>query len=460
VTTTVYLRLIRGVAKIGTMEAHPIRYYHDETGMKEQGLREMAIERGKKWFSLFGIHHVQYDGVAGQRANNGQGAVTRHYVNSRIMVDRATFRRNNPSFRFPPPLPPVVEVDENGNPTNTWGPNHPPPQVPPPPASDPTIQPSPQVGKRPAARSAGTTVVATDAYEEITMDDYTEEDYLLASTLVYGFSLSDKIWLEFSVSTIRPVEWNETAFNNLVLPSGRKDLLKSLIEVHHQGLNFDDFIKGKGHGLIINLYGPPGVGKTFSAEATSEHVKRPLYIVGAGDLGTNANILDKALEKVFNLATIWKAIVLIDEADVFLEQRSLKDLERNAMVAAFLRHVEYYRGILFLTTNRIKTFDEAFLSRIHVALHFTELSLESKIQIWTAFLGKVGALVESGGEITEAEITELSKREINGRQIKNAVRTAQSLASAKGQKLAYAHVVQTLDAMEEFTREFEKAIVA
>jgi replication-associated recombination protein RarA len=89
--------------------------------------------------------------------------------------------------------------------------------------------------------------------------------------------------------------------------------LKSLIETHHEQLDFDDFIKGKGHGLVINLFGPPGVGKTFSAEATSEHVQRPLYIVGAGDLGTNASTLDQALEQVFTLATAWKAIVLIDE---------------------------------------------------------------------------------------------------------------------------------------------------
>jgi AAA+ superfamily predicted ATPase len=55
------------------------------------------------------------------------------------------------------------------------------------------------------------------------------------------------------------------------------------------------------------------IGKTFSAEATSEHVRRPLYVVGAGDLGTHASDLDAALERVFDVATMWKAIVLIDE---------------------------------------------------------------------------------------------------------------------------------------------------
>jgi len=118
-----------------------------------------------------------------------------------------------------------------------------------------------------------------------------------------------------------------------------------------------------------------------------------------------------------------------------------------------LRHVEYYRGILFLTTNRVKAFDEAFLSRIHVALHFRELTQESKEQVWAAFIAKMGS---SGKDITREQIKELAKRGINGRQIKNAARTAHSLAVGKGEQVNYEHLRLTLDAIDEFTREFEK----
>ena len=69
--------------------------------------------------------------------------------------------------------------------------------------------------------------------------------------------------------------------------------------------------------------------------------RRPLYIVGAGDLGTSATSVERALISIFNLAAAWKAVVLIDEADVFLEQRGTHDLDRNAMVAVFLRQLEY-----------------------------------------------------------------------------------------------------------------------
>lgn len=119
-----------------------------------------------------------------------------------------------------------------------------------------------------------------------------------------------------------------------------------------------------------------------------------------------------------------------------------------------LRHVEYYRGILFLTTNRIKTFDEAFLSRIHVALHFQELSKEARMQVWQAFLQKVD--VEIGGaQLTNEQLDKLGERSINGRQIKNATRTANSLAVSRKEALGYVHLVETLDVMEEFTAEFK-----
>jgi SpoVK/Ycf46/Vps4 family AAA+-type ATPase len=118
-----------------------------------------------------------------------------------------------------------------------------------------------------------------------------------------------------------------------------------------------------------------------------------------------------------------------------------------------LRHVEYYRGILFLTTNRVKAFDEAFLSRIHVALHFRDLSQESKIQIWKAFISKIGA--GASDSITSEQICLLAKRNVNGRQIKNAARTAQSLAVGKGELVTFEHLIQTLDVMEEFQAEFQ-----
>ncbi|KAF8202628.1 P-loop containing nucleoside triphosphate hydrolase protein [Mycena galopus ATCC 62051] len=441
VSTLVYIPFFKGAMRIEKLDAFPLKFHPAEAQ-----LRETIVRRGQKWVELMGVHHMQYSGIAGLKHGC---KLMRHNVKGRIMVDRATFHRLNPNYSFPTPVPPKNEhdngnghggLDPNGNPYGNpgydiYGQPLPPQFIPP--------------QSLPGQTFGDSALVRAQANATTETVDLSPEDLLLTPTIVYGFSLPDKIWLEFDVTKVLPVQWNEDAFANLVLPADRKTLLRSLVEAHHEEAGFDDFVKGKGAGLVVNLFGPPGVGKTFSAEATSEHVKRPLYVIGGGDLGTRAADLDASLERVFDVATAWKAIVLIDEADVFLERRSLHDLERNAMVAVFLRHVEYYRGILFLTTNRVQAFDEAFLSRIHVALHFGELSEASRAQVWRAFVARAGV------QIDDAQIGQLAKREVNGRQIKNAVRTAHSLALARKESVGLGHFMETLDAMDEFTEQFE-----
>lgn len=117
--------------------------------------------------------------------------------------------------------------------------------------------------------------------------------------------------------------------------------------------------------------------------------------------------------------------------------------------------LEYYPGILMMTTNRVKTFDEAFLSRIHIALHFHTLPSEALKQVWVAFLLKTGVTIGDVGTITDAQVTALSERPINGRQVKNAVRTASSLALSRKEQLRYEHVLEVLDVMDQFTAEFK-----
>lgn len=164
--------------------------------------------------------------------------------------------------------------------------------------------------------------------------ELSKDDIILASPVLFGFSLSDKLWractdhkyrvtlltgciaVEFNVEKVHPIEWSDEPFTNLVLPGNRRDLLRSLAEAHNSDLDFDDFVQGKGQGLVINLFGPPGVGKTLSAEATSEHLRRPLYMIGGGDLGVKADAVDNTLKRVFRVAAGWRAIVLIDEVSM------------------------------------------------------------------------------------------------------------------------------------------------
>ncbi|KAK8079207.1 aaa family ATPase, partial [Apiospora phragmitis] len=101
-----------------------------------------------------------------------------------------------------------------------------------------------------------------------------------------------------------------------------------------------------------------------------------------GDLGTTAKEVEKALDLNFTLANRWDCILLLDEADVFLAQRNKEDFQRNGLVAVFLRVLEYYAGVLFLTKNRVGDFDEAFTSRIHISLYYPELDCDKTIKVF------------------------------------------------------------------------------
>lgn len=141
-------------------------------------------------------------------------------------------------------------------------------------------------------------------------------------------------------------------------------------------------------------------------------------MVSVGELGTRMDHLEKNLSQILDIAHTWRAVLLIDEADVFLEQRELRDVNRNALVSIFLRMLEYFQGILFLTTNRVATFDEAFQSRIHIGLRYDKLDIQTKKGIWKGFIDRVRKLPEvEVADITEDDFTQLSNFEVNGREV-------------------------------------------
>jgi SpoVK/Ycf46/Vps4 family AAA+-type ATPase len=160
-------------------------------------------------------------------------------------------------------------------------------------------------------------------------------------------------------------------------------------------------------------------------ECVAEEIQRPLISLTSADIGTDPESVEEELLSWFELARVWSAVLLLDEADVFLERRSASDLVRNNLVAIFLRTLEYYKGILFLTTNRIGTFDEAFLSRIDVPIYFPPLSKENRVKIWNTFFTKLEkerqdkVRVSSDVKYYIEEDRDLLSLEWNGREIRS-----------------------------------------
>jgi SpoVK/Ycf46/Vps4 family AAA+-type ATPase len=217
-------------------------------------------------------------------------------------------------------------------------------------------------------------------------------------------------------------------------------------------------IEGKGNGLLVLLHGPPGTGKTLTAESVAELVQRPLYRVTCGDIGTDAEGVEAYLESVLYIGKIWGCVVLLDEADVFLEERSLADLQRNALVSVFLRILEYYEGILILTSNRVGTFDEAFKSRIKLALHYTALTKADRRKVWRNFIKNLRDMrnTDIDYEDLEDHLDDLADYVLNGRQIRNAVSTASELARFRQQKLIFEHFRHVIRIAGEFESYLEK----
>ena len=113
---------------------------------------------------------------------------------------------------------------------------------------------------------------------------------------------------------LRDASFNERAFEQLVLPPSRKRLIEALVLSHGSpARETADLIAGKGEGSIFLLHGPPGVGKTLTAEAIAELLRRPLYSVSMGELGTTPEALETRLQEILELAVPWGALVLIDD---------------------------------------------------------------------------------------------------------------------------------------------------
>ncbi|KAI1122776.1 hypothetical protein F5Y10DRAFT_253232 [Nemania abortiva] len=274
------------------------------------------------------------------------------------------------------------------------------------------------------------------------VNELSEHQYLICMSHMSGFILKDRVYDILDISRLVEVNIVKDAIDRLVMrPETNKDAIKAIVKTYtesSQAGHFNaDFIRGKGEGQIFLLHGPPGTGKTLTAESVAEYTRRPLLSITAADLGHEPIKLEQNLLRFFKDATEWDAIVLLDEADVYLERRSAHDLRRNSIVSIFLRAMDYFQGILFLTSNRVGHFDEAFMSRIHVSIGYERLDDDARSKIWDNLFSKLKEDHKNGGAEIRYEYDakqyvkkdpEIKKLQWNGREIRNAFQTAVALA--------------------------------
>ncbi|KAK1598343.1 uncharacterized protein LY79DRAFT_286389 [Colletotrichum navitas] len=264
------------------------------------------------------------------------------------------------------------------------------------------------------------TSTQTLAYEVMCRDEPPSGHFLLLlPPTILGFGMHDKKWRTLQVEHISAIEWNKNAFEQLVLDYTHKELIEAVVRGHVSSDASPDIVEGKGRG-VLHSYG---------------------------------------------------TVVLLDESDIFLEEREKMDLKRNALVSVFLRVLEYYEGILILTSNRVAHFDEAFKSRMQLTLHYPPIDLGGRKQIRDNFidlLKQKEVLIEAshGSDRPEGEKVNiamlkarrdaLADAELNGRQIRNVVSTARQLARLRNKAMSFGHLQATIKTVNAFEKHVEQ----
>ncbi|KAK1995570.1 P-loop containing nucleoside triphosphate hydrolase protein, partial [Colletotrichum falcatum] len=336
----------------------------------------------------------------------------------------------------------------------------------------------------------------------LTVEGLTDTQYFLCDSEVETFLFKTRSWEKLHIDGFEPSTFDTTLFERLVLQSDTKELIRNLTAmyirdnsrpapqddsgytkvsaVHKKALQSKgettwsaDFIEGKGEGLTFLLHRKPGVGKTYTAECISHHTQRPLLSLTCSDIGVEPQTIEENLRKWFKMAEKWGAIMLIDEADIYMERREIQDLERNHLVAGFLRALEYYKGILFLTTNRVGTFDEAFISRIHIQIYYPPFREEDRHKVWDSFFNKLEEDRETTMRIMQStrdyiESEDLRSLEWNGREIRNGkypqpspFQVAVALAEARADRDGKGRVLikpEHIKASVQMSKEFKQYV--
>ncbi|KAK8117828.1 P-loop containing nucleoside triphosphate hydrolase protein [Apiospora kogelbergensis] len=320
----------------------------------------------------------------------------------------------------------------------------------------------------------------------------TSRDLPLLQPTVYGFDLQTHEWRHLYVANLREVEWNNNAFDSLILDTKEKELLLGSVQSASSELvtatttlqktgqerpenegspQMKTLSAGDGRGGSVYLFhGGAGTGKSFATSCISERTRKPLYHMTPFATGVSAEAVQHNMEAALALAQRWDCILVLEDADATAGgggggsgnrtagSYMQHEVPRRAMTMALVKLLGSFGGIVVLESSRVGILDDALFSRVHLAVYFPALDAEGRRRIWHdalavasrrsdmdghhEYMGKAAgaaealpaSMVEPYLLSPEAE-QKLAIVDLNGREIRNVVAQALRIARFRGEML-------------------------
>jgi hypothetical protein len=260
------------------------------------------------------------------------------------------------------------------------------------------------------------------------------------------FKLCYQVLDDGRYENIRFVETSYTWEDLQLEPSLKKTLQAVCAQVENQGLVLDQWGLRRrypyGRCVSVLMSGPPGTGKTMTAQVLAARLGLELYQVDLSQIVDKyIGETEKRLKQVFDQAEKSNMVLFFDEADALLGKRSevkdSKDKYANTEVAYLLQRMESYQGIVLMATNQAGNMDTAFVRRFRYHLVFSLPGEDLRQRIWADALAGIPA---------EGIQTDYLARQfqLSGAQIKNIALNAAYQAAADGGVLHMDHLVRAV----------------
>ena len=242
--------------------------------------------------------------------------------------------------------------------------------------------------------------------------------------LVYVYDLVGHAEVIAHIADLNPYQYRDEIERCLVIPQETRKLLTVLRQALR--LQDRDVVSGKAGGCLILLKGDPGLGKTLTAQVFAEQNHRPLYELQCSQLGISPPEVEENLRDALMRARRWNAVLLINEADVFVRARG-SDIVQNAIVGVFLRLLENLNGVCFLTTNMGTTIDDAVNSRALVHLEYKYPDANERTELF-----RIQSQIQKIHAPETAYEKFAQKHQLSGRDIRQLVKLAKLLTLQRG----------------------------